>query len=392
MTGHFLDGLRYKSEGPDLDFKSAQYHFVGGTDESKSEMLKDILATANAWRDGPGYILIGFKEQKPPPAHVVGITTSLDDASIQQFVNSKLNPKLKFHYEEFTYEEKTVGVLSIPKQRRPFALSQAYGKLKSNVVYVRRGSSTDEATPSEIIEMGLADGGQREIRLDLSSRTKDGKDLLDQHACRFLTFTEEFPDFRPQRVMGPFGLDMSIGRIGYDNRAFWREFAEYARVQSALIEIRFVLRNSSEVQLSNAKLEVLIEPMAGQAVDMIAGEDIPEMPERHYNVPRMSTLHNVLARQAERFLIDERCCPPVCNVRFGTLLPGEEGTSSDTLALVPRGPGRLRLRMRVLASELATPREFERIIDATGDTEEIGFERLRTTLERGDAADKNNEE
>ena len=78
--------------------------------------------------------------------------------------------------------------------------------------------------------------------------------------------------------------------------------------------------------------------------------------------------------------------PSVCNVRFGTLLPGEEGTSSDTLALVPRGPGQFRLRMRVLAAELTAPREIERIVDVTGDIQPLEIERLRASVQEGDSA------
>jgi len=84
-----LSKLRYRSEGPDIDFKSAQYRFNGGSEADKAEMLKDILAIANSWREGPGYILLGFKDNRPHPAEVVGIQDSIDDARIQQFVNSE---------------------------------------------------------------------------------------------------------------------------------------------------------------------------------------------------------------------------------------------------------------------------------------------------------------
>ena len=52
MIDDLLTALRYKSEGPDIDFKSMQYRFIGGTEADKVEMLKDIFAIANAWRDG----------------------------------------------------------------------------------------------------------------------------------------------------------------------------------------------------------------------------------------------------------------------------------------------------------------------------------------------------
>ena len=160
MNDELLTALRYKSEGTDIDFKSQQYRFAGASDHEKSEMLKDVLAMANAWRGETGYILLGLKDQRPHPAEVVGITESIDDATLQQFVNSKIKPKLTFQYEEHLYEGETIGVITIPKQKRPFFLINSFGKLKKNIVYVRRGSSTDEAEPSEIIDMGLADAGR----------------------------------------------------------------------------------------------------------------------------------------------------------------------------------------------------------------------------------------
>lgn len=157
MNSHILDGLRYKSEGTDLDFKQAQYPFVKAGEVAKAELLKDVLALANAWRDGTGYILLGFKDMRPHPAEVLGITEHFDDANLQQFVHGKVKPKLDFRYEEQLYEGKTVGVIAIPKQPRPFYLAHAYGGLKSNIVYVRRGSSTDEAEPTEVAKMVTAD-------------------------------------------------------------------------------------------------------------------------------------------------------------------------------------------------------------------------------------------
>ena len=167
MNEQLLNSLRYKSEGTDIDFKSKQYGFAGANDFEKSEILKDILAMANAWREGPAYILLGFLEKRPHPAEVVGIDRNIDDSTLQEFVNSKVKPKLTFYYEEHLYGDKTVGVITIPKQKRPFFISKAYGKLAKNIVYVRRGSSTDEAEPTEIGDMVLADSGRGAMQLDL---------------------------------------------------------------------------------------------------------------------------------------------------------------------------------------------------------------------------------
>ncbi|MEI0863065.1 ATP-binding protein, partial [Pseudomonas aeruginosa] len=209
-----LNMLRYKSESTDIDFKSAQYRFNSGTEADKSELLKDILAIANSWRDGIGYILLGFKDQRPHPAEVVGIQDSIDDSRIQQFVNSKVKPKLTFRYEEHLYEEKTIGVIIIPKQKRPFYLASPYGKLKSNVVYVRRGSSTDEAEPVETIAMANEDSGRGDLRIELSLLAPGNEELPNSFAHTYLQFTEKFPDFeKPRKPRGPFDPPESIGAV-----------------------------------------------------------------------------------------------------------------------------------------------------------------------------------
>ncbi len=381
MIEELLTSLRYKSEGTDIDFKSAQYRFIGGSEDDKAEMLKDILAIANAWRDGTGYILLGFKDQRPHPAEVVGISQTIDDAMVQQFVHGKVKPKLTFRYEEHLYEGETIGVISIPKQKRPFYLANTYGKLKSNIVYVRRGSSTDEAEPPEITAMALADAGRGDMRVDMSVLTPDNKNLPDTFARSYLQFSEKFPDYEsPRQASGSFGIEIHP-LMGHDNRHFWREYAEFVRVDVGLIQMQFVLLNRSEVQLSNAKLEVSVEPIDGQGFQMLPGDDLPREPRMHWDlVSGVRTLPEVMASQNRRLVVDDEGLIPVCHVRFGTLLPGEDGRSSDTLGIIPLGPGKLRLRFRILASELAAPLESARVVEATGEVAQLDFEGFKTFI------------
>jgi Putative DNA-binding domain len=381
LIDELLTALRYKSEGTDIDFKSTQYRFIGGSEDSKAEMLKDILAIANAWRDGPGYILLGFKDQRPHPAEVLGISDSIDDAQLQQFVNSKVKPKLTFRYEEHLYEGKTVGVLSIPKQKRAFYLAHPYGKLKSNIVYVRRGSSTDEAEPPEITAMAMADTGRGEMRVELSALTSNNDNLPDTFQRSYLQFTEKFPDYEsPRQPTGIFGPDLSAS-IWHDNKDFWREYAEHIRVHEGLIEMKFVLFNRSEMQLSNAKLEVLVEPLDGQSYQFLAGADLPDEPKSKWSpMHGIRSLPELISRQTPQLVIDDAGAVPICNVRFGSLLPSEEGRSSDTLAIILCSPGKLRMRFRILASELAAPHESERVIECTGAIEQLDFENFKVFM------------
>lgn len=380
VNNELLDALRYKSEGTDLDFKSEQYRFAGGNDFEKSEMLKDILAIANAWRDGTGYILLGLKDNRPHLAEVMGISESIDDSRLQQFVNSKVKPKLTFRYEEHLYEGKTVGVISIPKQKRPFFIAYPYGKLKNNVAYVRRGSSTEEAEPTEVAAMALADSGRGQVLLDLSVLTPNNDVLPETVALKYLNLPEKLPDYEsPPEKLGPFEISVR-SHIWHDNRDFWREYAEFSRVKAALIEMKFVLKNRSETSLSNAKLEVSVEPLGGQSFQILAGADLPVEPRSQWSpIAGLSSLPEMLDRREARLVVDEDGIHPICHVRFGSLLPGEEGRSSDTLGILPSGPGRLRLNFRILAGEIAAPQVSERVLETTGESTSLdvaGLEEL----------------
>ena len=50
MNNELFEQLLYEEESPSLDFKRDQYRFVRATEDDKSELLKDLLGFANAWR------------------------------------------------------------------------------------------------------------------------------------------------------------------------------------------------------------------------------------------------------------------------------------------------------------------------------------------------------
>ena len=112
--------LLYESEGVALDFKQAQYPFEKASNEEKGELLKDILAFANAWRRADAFILVGVKDIPGNKASVQGVASHIDDAKLQQFVNSKVNRPIEFHYKPFELDGKKVGLIHIPLQTRPF--------------------------------------------------------------------------------------------------------------------------------------------------------------------------------------------------------------------------------------------------------------------------------
>src|SRR5262249_34944507 len=154
MNDKLLENLLREGESTSLDYKRDQYPWVGASDDDKSEVLKDILAFANAWRHSDAYILIGVEEVKGGRANVVGIGQHIPDNDLQQFVNGKTNRPVEFSYKAYPFEGKQVGIITIPVQERPLFLARSFGRLVKHAVYYRHGSSTAVATPDEIARMG----------------------------------------------------------------------------------------------------------------------------------------------------------------------------------------------------------------------------------------------
>jgi len=134
ITAESLEQLLYEDEGATLDFKQEQYEFEGATPEKKGELLKDILAFANAWRRSDAFILIGVEEVRGGRSIVRGISTHLQDSSVQQFVNSKTNRPVQFSYQAHKLDEMEIAVLHISLQERPLYLRKDFGRLKANDV------------------------------------------------------------------------------------------------------------------------------------------------------------------------------------------------------------------------------------------------------------------
>jgi hypothetical protein len=172
MKDLLIEALLHEDESSSLDFKREQYLFDGASDDEKSELLKDILAFSNAWRRSDAYILIGVEEVRGARSRAIGVRRHLDDAKLQQFVNSKTQKVLRFSYQVSVVDGVEIGVISIPVQSPPFFLRKDFGRLKKDTVYTRHGSSTSIADPDEIarmVETGL-DSANATARLEDRAR------------------------------------------------------------------------------------------------------------------------------------------------------------------------------------------------------------------------------
>ncbi len=310
MDDGLLEILLREEEGATLDFKEEQYPFKKQLDDVKSELLKDILAFANSWRRTDAYILIGVKEVKGKRSVPVGVSEHLEDANLQEFVNSKTNRPIPFRYEAYQYDGVQLGIITIEQPERPVCLTRNYGRLHKGVVYIRRSSGTVEASPEEIARMG-------ELR---TKRTKSHA-ILDLEFAVRATGERKGHEMRTKTVfLNPldeknipsYESGYGLFRSPLQNRNYWRQMHEFVFCKNAFCRIEFALRNLSGSPATDVCGEVKIEK---ESVLLMDESSFPEEPSMSIILaaPLVDLNQDVHVEDKDKFWLS--------NLDFGKILP-----------------------------------------------------------------------
>ncbi len=372
MDDQLLATLMFRSEDPSVDYKADQYVFSRNDqtddglpkqdkamrfEEKKSELLKDILAMSNGWSEGPAYILLGFREDKPRPPQVVGLNQekTYDDAAFQQFVGSKVNRPLDFKYEVREFRGVTIGVLTIPKQRRPFFSKETYGGVAKGIVYVRRGSSTAIADPDEIAAMGAEPqnrAGPAQVEVELLD--VEGHSLVSSvQKVRVPRFPDSaLPDYS-ETFSGPFG---SLARPGvHINSAYWRDLAKWVTTKFQAVPIQIRISNRSSFALNHSEMHITAL-QGGLPVAIQFGNNKPRVPSTQHDFLHRGLRHTF---EKPKLLIKESNSEMTALATFDKVLPGATQTLDESFSLMPSESGNILLRCTLYASELPAPIVFE---------------------------------
>jgi len=350
-----VEALLYEDESTTLDFKRDQYQFDEASDKQKSELLKDILAFANAWKRSDAYILIGVEEVKGGKSTVVGLSKHLEDASIQQFVNSKTQRPVSFSYIALELEGKQIGVLHIPIQTRPLYLNRDYGHLKKNIVYIRRGSSTEEASPDEIAKMGeaLASDDDLPPLLDLQfgnekQRSLLGTSVVIQTVKLNIPSEDEIPDYGAVR-----GVGISFINPG-SNKDYYRECAVYCKERFFLGNIGFAVTNSGTKLATDVWFEIEV-PDADKKFLFCDEADIPSEPSKNiFNaIPSLNKMKLDFEMKAE-FTGDRW----FVTGSIGKIQPKQTKWTSRSLLVGSNQNSDILLPVRVFADNLQEPKQL----------------------------------
>jgi hypothetical protein len=286
-----IERLLYSGEGDTLDFKLKQYPFENADDKSKSSLLKDILAFANAWRTTTAYILIGVRDGT---GEIVGVDNDIDDSRLQQFVNGKVNQPVQFSYRSLDFKAHRLGLYTIPVQERPIFAVKAYGKVKADTVYVRRGSSMAEAKPDEIAKMGASTPAQAHsprlsIKVVLKGDDEIATEVLEA-AMKNVNLPDDksIPDYPEPDPNGGYlgGFGQLIDLSGSKNRNFYRDVGRFIRERSGLVGFKLKIENVGDAYADDVKITLSVPLTDG--FKLASCGDLMDKPKRNLNlvIPR----------------------------------------------------------------------------------------------------------
>jgi len=304
MDAKLFERLLFEEASNTLDFKKEQYHFVKASDDEKSELLKDILGFANAFRRSEAYVLIGVEDVRGGPSKVLGIADidHLDDHSLQQFVNNLTNQPVCFQYEAFGYNDKQVGIIRIDeKQLCPIYLKRDCGKLQKEKIYVRRGSSTDPTKPASIEEIALMEQGMTQQPPEMAVEFADVErnDSLGPRISWHAEFCEMPPldtipglkEHSHQRPLVKIGMPaLNVDSKTRLNTKYYQELANFEFVRRLFRPIRLVVESRS-VSANSVRAELIVPTYIRAKV--VYPSELPQPPKRRLSICDPSTHENI---------------------------------------------------------------------------------------------------
>lgn len=215
--------------------------------------------------------------------------------------NSEIQRPINFTYKTILIDGVKIGVIRVPIQSRPYYLERDYGKLKKHVVYIRRGSSTDEASPEEVYSMGRSEVSDTKEVPDLSfefasleKRMSIGTEKSIEAILLTIPPIKTIPDYIEE---GPLSIHMKP--FGHTNYGYYRDLVKYYYVLKKSEKLSFSLKNNSNITVSDIRVELVIEKQDAKFI-FFGHDDFPKFPKSHYDpIANIRPLSEQIARDAK---------------------------------------------------------------------------------------------
>lgn len=169
LTSHELTALLEQQEGPSLDWKR---DFPPGLlqradreqwEKGRGSLLKDLVAMANGAIESVTYLIYGVADSRGVRT-VVGISQHWDDAMLQTWARSAIEPAVQFAYYEIACDgNRIVGVLEIsPSNEWPHVAVRDVGDLHEGQVWYRTGTRN---TIAHLPELRVLIAGEQPFKI-----------------------------------------------------------------------------------------------------------------------------------------------------------------------------------------------------------------------------------
>jgi hypothetical protein len=274
-----------------------------------------------------------------------------------------------FSYSVRVLDGKEIGVIRIPVQQRPVFLTKDFGKLKANVVYLRRGSSTVVARPDEVAEMGKASGEiypARPVLLvgfgDPVTRSNLGLAIKIEVCNLTPPSDQEIPDYA-------FGGPWRVAMNALANKDYYREYAAYLTDDRGLMPIWFYAENAGEVVANDVRLEGQLD----DAERLFTLRDATRMRQR----PRKETFPYIpTGFTASALSVEQTPDGWIIHGSFGKLQPKQVLVARSCLFVGARHTGMATLDVKMFADNLTSPKREEMSVHVLATHRALSFQDL----------------
>lgn len=288
--------IEYHNENEYLDFKREEYK-----DLKKHELIKDVLAFANAEHQGDRYIIFGIKKLNNE-TEVHTIENPLDSSDIQTYVHEYIKPELKIDYYPFDYNGKNLMVLCINSPvQQPYAIKKTLTYFQGKKSYlkdsmmIRKGSRSFDITLEDLNRIYANkyrdlnpfdnkvnitfSGGQLTLTLKsvrdlippsvkesvtMADLIRNMQQLLDHSPQQYLRYIENH-NFGTGNSLQGLSIQQLEERLRHVHQQMAKE-DEYYYLEETSHKLQFYIHNSANQPLKNVVVVISLEMLAGVRV------------------------------------------------------------------------------------------------------------------------------
>jgi hypothetical protein len=269
--------------------------------EHRFETAKHILGFGNRsplvaqpYMEGTAYLVLGAE-----PGNVVGVAP-LDPADIDNWLSKYVAPgRPRWRSDAVEVDSCNVIVITVEAPRwgdSQCTLQHGFAGFRAGRIFVRRGGTTAEASPSEIVQLETrlvrgADDIDVALQADLPLGPLQALELSDAHREQWLEQERDrLLGALPTRHDYRFGSSLFDGRTAEQYRAEaqeylhdagrrWQTLALAAAIKHELAVARFTLVNNTPRNFEKTVLELSLPPNAKAFLDRHGPSDWLDPPD-----------------------------------------------------------------------------------------------------------------